>query len=327
MGDRADIARPDLEAAILRLEPGDDEAFGALESEIAEFQRRLNPVVRTFGDAGRFLPIAAFRMARVATFPADESERVFRSSGTAGGVRSEHPVRSMAFYERVVEAGFERVFGSEPGTIVAYLPRYAADSSLVAMMQHLVRRFGDTGSAVFSDDAVRFSKILGDSARRERPALVVGAAFGLLELAEGGVGRLPGDVRLIETGGMKTHRRSMERETLHDVLSRGFGCPRDRIGGEFGMCELTSQAWAPTGWWYEAPPWMRFEVVDPEHPDRALPEGSAGLLAVTDLANLYTASHLLTEDRAVVRSGRFSVLGRASGAALRGCNFLMEGTP
>jgi hypothetical protein len=322
-----DTIRPGLEDAVLGLQPGDEAGFLELEATIRDFQRTHNPVVRAFGDAGRYLPIAAFRMAHVGTFPAGRAERVFRSSGTAGAPRSEHPVRRVAFYERVVEAGFTRVFGPELRTVIGYLPRYAEDSSLVCMMRHLARRFGSEGSAVFSQDRERFEALVEAAADRNRPVLVVGAAFGLLDLAEHPRVRLRGDLRVVETGGMKTHRRSISRAALHSALASGFDLPPDRIGGEYGMCELMSQAWAPSGWSYRPPPWMRFEVVDPADPDRGLPDGQPGLLAVTDLANLYTASHLLTEDMATAEAGAFTVLGRASGAALRGCNFLMERDP
>lgn len=319
-----DTLRPDLEDRVLALRPGDEHGFLALAGAIREFQNEHNPVVRSFGNAGRYLPIEAFRLARVATFPSTATEVVFRSSGTSKAARAEHPVASLAFYGRIVETGFARVFGSDPGTVVGYLPRYAADSSLVAMMLHLVRRFGGTDSAVFADDRDRLASVIDSAAERGDSVLVVGAAFGLLDLAQNDGFRMRGDVRVIETGGMKTHRRSVSREALHEELSHGLGISIDRIGGEYGMCELTSQAWSRSGWWYRTPPWMRFEVVDPDDPDAGLPDGRRGLLAVTDLANLYTASSLLTEDLAVAQSGRFSVLGRASGAALRGCNFLME---
>ena len=51
---------------------------------------------------------------------------------------------------------------------------------------------------------------------------------------------------------------------------------------------------------------------------------ASGVLAVVDLANCYTVSALLTEDRAVQRDAGFEVLGRLSQAELRGCNFLLE---
>ena len=53
-------------------------------------------------------------------------------------------------------------------------------------------------------------------------------------------------------------------------------------------------------------------------------EEEEGLLAVLDLANMYSVAAILTEDRAVRRQGGVEILGRASGAELRGCNFLLS---
>ena len=49
-----------------------------------------------------------------------------------------------------------------------------------------------------------------------------------------------------------------------------------------------------------------------------------GLLAVFDLANVGSVLHLLTEDLARVEDGGFRLLGRASGAELRGCSLTAE---
>ena len=91
------------------------------------------------------------------------------------------------------------------------------------------------------------------------------------------------------------------------------------------MCELLSQAYTRGGSVYFPPPWMRFAVVDPIDPASERPEGVPGALAVVDLANVYSASWILTEDIAVRRGDGFEVLGRLRGADLRGCNFLVEG--
>jgi hypothetical protein len=48
------------------------------------------------------------------------------------------------------------------------------------------------------------------------------------------------------------------------------------------------------------------------------------VLAVLDLANIDSVAAILTEDRAVARDGGFEVLGRLTGAELRGCKFLLE---
>jgi hypothetical protein len=68
---------------------------------------------------------------------------------------------------------------------------------------------------------------------------------------------------------------------------------------------------------------MKFRILDPDDPAREAGEGEPGALALFDLANVYTVSAILTQDRAVRRETGFEVLGRLSAAELRGCNFLL----
>ncbi|HET6568560.1 MAG TPA: hypothetical protein VFG50_11400, partial [Rhodothermales bacterium] len=157
----------------------------------------------------------------------------------------------------------------------------------------------------------------------DAPLLLFGAAFGLLDLAEKGPMVLPENSIVVETGGMKTHRREITRAELHRKLADGFGLPVSRIWSEYGMCELLSQCYARGGGTYLPPPWLRFRVVDPERPEREMPEGEPGMLQIFDMANLYSVSAIRTEDLAVRRGEGFEVLGRLSGADLRGCNFLL----
>lgn len=316
--------RPDLEDAIIALQAGDHDAFRAVRDEVERYQARHNPVVRAYGNAGRYLPVAAFREARVACFGSADEETRFLSSGTGDGRRAVHSVRSLSFYDRVVEAGFAKVLDVRAGLLLGLLPSYAPESSLVRMVSHLSARTGHAGSGFVANAADLAERITSTAGTNPAPVVLIGAAFALLDMAESNpIGLGPGVV-VIETGGMKTRRKEITREALHAGLAAGFGIPRTSVWSEYGMCELFSQAWARGSQWFECPPWMSFEIVDPADPDRGLEPGRPGLLALTDLANLHSASNLLTEDLAVSDGRRFSVLGRASGAPLRGCNFLFE---
>ena len=121
---------------------------------------------------------------------------------------------------------------------------------------------------------------------------------------------------------MKTHRREITRATLYRRLREGFGDASVR--SEYGMCELLSSCYSRGDGIFHPPPWMRFRVVDPACPFESLEEGREGALAVLDLANVYSASAVLTQDRAVRRGDGFEVLGRLEHAELRGCNFLLD---
>ena len=297
------------------------EEFDAMAACVIDYQIAHCPVYRKFAEAYRYLPVAALKYAPIATFPVKDAERVFLSSGTGDGQsRSRHLVRRLSVYERSVVSHYRQVVGPDAHTILAHLPHYASESSLVCMAEILIERCGDEYSGFFLRDLSGIERAV----ERGRPLVLLGAAFGLLDLLEKHRWNLPEGSRIIETGGMKTHRRQIGRSQLHARLGDGFGLPEEQILSEYGMCELLSQAYACGGVVYYPPPWMRFSVRDPETSER-LEEGVPGALAVVDLANLYSVSCLLTEDLAIQRGEGFEVVGRLPQSALRGCNFLLEG--
>ena len=330
----AAVAPDHIVEACFRLEPGRDESFEELARAAFTFQVQNNPVYRRFCGDHRwrgvqslpYLPVAAFKETAVASFDPRSAERVFMSSATGSERRSRHYVKSLDIYRRSFETHFRRRFGPGPFTFVAHLPHYAEQgetSSLLYMVDHLIDSYGDAHSGFFLSDVDVLHRALAHSRRSGSQLLLFGAAFGLLDLVESETFALPPNAVVIETGGMKTHRREIGREALHDRLAAGFGVPRHQVASEYGMCELLSQCYTRTSGIFEPPPWVRFSVVDPEAPTRAVPEGEVGVLALFDLANIYSVCAILTEDRAVARGRGFEVLGRLSGADLRGCNFLL----
>ncbi|MCY4159184.1 MAG: hypothetical protein OXF48_06195 [Bacteroidetes bacterium] len=304
----------EIETLFTRVESAEEFAF--IEQTIESYQRSYCEVYRRFRQ--KYLPVSAFKHAEITTFPVSEAERIFLSSSTGSDLQSRHFVRQVSVYEASVCGVFEAVFGNGSFTIWAHLPGYASESSLVCMMEILMRKYGDEGSRFFLKNE------LPEISRLSSPLLLFGAAFGLLNLSEAGPWKLPERARIVETGGMKTYRREVTRSELHTRLAKGFGITNDRVWSEYGMCELLSQAYAQGGMVYVPPPWMRVRVVNPNDPGQIMQEGEPGLLAITDLANMYTVSSILTEDLGVRRGKGFEVLGRFPGSALRGCNFLIE---
>ena len=320
---------------LLALAPGEDDRFEALALRAYRHQQAHNPVYHRYCKEKNveswstvpFLPVEAFKHAPVVTFPSDNAAHVFKSSGTGRSARSTHHVKSLRLYERVFSAHFADAVGRGPFTFVAHLPHYADQgetSSLLYMVEGLIERYGDAGSGFFLDDRAPLHDAIAHSRAHGTPFLLFGAAFGLLDLIEDGAIQLPADALVIETGGMKTYRQSVTRDELHRRLSDGLGVPEARVWSEYGMCELMSQCYTRGDRVFYPPPWMRVRVVNPEHPEAEQPEGVPGALAVFDLANVFTVSALMTQDRAVRRGNGFEVLGRLTDAELRGCNFLLE---
>ena len=313
----------------------DRDALSQLREKILLFQQGNNPVYRRYceelgpldPDKPWYLPVEAFKYASVTTFPHEEAEAYFLSSGTGRGLQSRHYIKSMHLYERTVTTHFASVFGTGPFTIVGHLPGYDQQgeaSSLVYMVNHLIKEYGATGSGLFLEDRTFLKRAITHSEVTGTPLILFGAAFGLLDLVENAPIPLPSSALVIETGGMKTYRQSISREALHETLAEGFKLEPSSIVSEYGMCELMSQCYALENGIFVPPPWMTFEILDPSQPEIRLKEGQPGALALFDAANVYSASALLTQDMAIQVGQGFVVLGRIKGAELRGCNFLLE---
>jgi hypothetical protein len=136
----------------------------------------------------------------------------------------------------------------------------------------------------------------------------------------------------METGGYKGRSRNLPKSELHALITRCLGIPPSHIVCEYGMSELSSQAYdwkvrnAERGTGNEArvfrfPPWARARVVSPETGGEVA-EGETGLIQVCDLANVRSVIVIQTEDLAVRRGDGFELIGRAAQAEPRGCSLL-----
>lgn len=279
------------------------------------------------------LPIQAFKDAEVgtamdnSTFNIQHSTLVFKSSGTSSMQRSIHRVADPAIYDQALSNGFQQFYDLENAVIWGYTPGYSENpnSSLIYMIQKLIEQ-DSTGLSRFLplDEPIKKKQV--DEVKKSGQQLILfGAAFGLIDMAENSPIKLPSNSIIIETGGMKTDRREMNRADMHRALAHAFGLDKSRIHSEYGMCELLSQAYATGGKWFRTVPWMRVSVRNPDDSRQILPSYQEGLIGVIDLANVHSCSFLLTGDKGLMdKKGRFQVLGRWKPIDLRGCNFLVE---
>jgi len=318
-----------VQAGFTRLNGEDQETFDRYAEIVLSYQKAHNPVYSRL-DGFTYLPVQAFKLAPVATFDHGLAEKVFLSSGTRGQIRSRHYIKDISIYERSVLKGFDMAITQRFGweavepVLLAHLPAYAEESSLVHMLKTLIAHRGGDGSGFFLDETETLDNGIQLARQSGRPLLLFGAAFGLLDLLEGQPWPLPDGSVVVETGGMKTHRREVKRSALHHILQNGFDVPADRVVSEYGMCELLSQCYTDAEGVFQPPPWMRFEVLDPSDGQTVLPKGEEGVLALFDLANMYSVSAILTGDRARAEGDGFTIHGRLSSSELRGCNFLIE---
>jgi len=326
-------------------------------AEIFAYQVQWNPVYRRYCSAlgwsmdqknevaegdkiPPFLPVEAFKDARVLCSPTQnhdwyipEHDRLFfQSSGTQSMQRSTHFVVDPRLYTASITEAWRHYFGDENWIIWAYTPGYQDNphSSLLYMIDHLMREDNTALSRYLPLNEPLDLDELGRLDELGHRVMLFGAAFGWMDVIERhealGLGlKLPRSVTIMETGGMKTFRRSMTRQELYDRLINGFGLHEDQLFTEYGMTECLSQAYTSEGLWLSTPHWMKIVIVDPSEPHRILDPGQEGRIAIIDLANVHSCSFLLTSDRGIAKqSGEFQVLGRLETSQLRGCNFLVE---
>lgn len=308
LGRILDISGEDFEVAAL-------EVFGRQVRKCTPYAEYLgmvgiNPAGVESLNEIPFLPIELFKSHRIYC-GAREPELTFVSSGTGGAGGSRHHVANVANYERTFRKGFEMFYGADVN-IYGLLPGYRPESSLIHMVRGLGGRFyPDDHDALLRD-------LRADSGRK----ILFGVSHALLDLAENHPGPLNGAI-VMETGGMKGRREELSKEELHRRLSEAFGV--EHVHSEYGMAELSSQAYAAAGGRFVAPPWMRVAARDLNDPFRILPSGRRGALNIVDLANLHSCAFIQTQDMGTVfEDGSFTVEGRADRSEIRGCNLLME---
>lgn len=301
------------------------------------YQKKHNPVYSKFCSALGInevntvqqiplLPIQAFKDTKVIsgkTLP----DLYFESSGTTGMQRSRHYVADPEIYQQSIIEGMNHFYNLDEFVLWAYTPGYHLNphSSLIWMLNTLIER-DESGLSKFLEIGKPINqhelKKVKQSGKR---LMLFGAAFGLLDLLELGNPEIPNDSIIMETGGMKTFKREIFKEQLHQQLADGFRLPKQNIHSEYGMTELLSQAYSLQGEWFECVPWMHVTIRNPENPMEIVPKGEEGLIGVIDLANINSCSFILTGDKGIKgEEEKFKVLGRWNPQNLRGCNFLID---
>jgi phenylacetate-coenzyme A ligase PaaK-like adenylate-forming protein len=284
---------------------------------------RVDPQqIRTVEDIP-FLPISFFKN-HVIKSGEWTAHTVFASSGTTGSATSSHHVRDLDFYLSHAEKNFAQFFGPlHEYHFLALLPSYLErkNSSLVAMMDHFIRKSGSPYSGFYLHDTAKLVADIEKLRSDSRKTILWGVTFALLDLAENHKPDL-GHCLVFETGGMKGRRKELTRDELHEVLRTEMGVTD--VYSEYGMTEMMSQAYS-LGKAFRCPPWLKVlgrEVTDP------LRKGLLGEICginVIDLANRHSIAFIETEDLGkVYPDGSFEVLGRFDNSDLRGCNLLGE---
>ena len=278
-----------------------------------------------------------------------------------------HSAESLAVYEASLRASFQRhllvdvvgrvsplraavvsehragALGQTRPTFLCLAPppAQAPHSSLVHMFAAVSREFGAADSRFvasvgadnsWSLNAASALVALQHAEKTSQPLILLGTAFMFVHLLDaleqlGLSFALPPGSRVLETGGYKGRSRELPKAELHDLITARLGVPPQAIVCEYGMSELSSQAYSlianHSALPFRFPPWARALVISPES-GREVADGETGLLRILDLANVRSVLAIQTEDLAVRRSDGFDLLGRATQAEARGCSLMAQ---
>ena len=298
------------------------------------------------------LPTSAFKELDVTSISLAERTQVFHSSGTTEQRPSRHfhHAESLALYETSLVLWFRACLLAEAKQKIHFLiltpsASGAPHSSLVHMFEVVRRDLGSTqskfygvrdASGAWSLNEAGLHAALQSAMEAGQPVMLLGTAFSYVHLvdqlaAKRKVFRLPPGSRVLETGGYKGRTRTLPKSELHQLIGEQLGLGTGQVVCEYGMSELSSQAYdvkssqteeasTPTRC-FRFPPWARVRIVSPET-GREVQDGETGLVRVLDLANLWSVAAVQTEDLAVRRGSGFKLLGRAPTADARGCSLM-----
>jgi hypothetical protein len=311
--------------------------------------RKLTPFVVEHWTQIPAVPTAAFKELELTSLAPAERTAVFHSSGTTEQKPSRHfhNVESLAVYEASLWNWFQLHFGAA-GEFLFLTPHpFAAPRSSLVHMFETVRRKLVMSESVFvgTIDAdgswlVDFSAAiqkLQSACDTGKPLTLLGPAFSFVHLADFLTEHnlqfhLPVGSRVMETGGYKNRSRVLPKAELHQLITEKFGVARENIFCEYGMSELSSQAYDAeinnlklkiknSEREFHFPPWARVQIISPETGSEVA-EAETGLIRIVDLANVFSVGAIQTEDLGIRRGHGFELVGRAQLAEPRGCSLM-----
>ncbi len=260
---------------------------------------------------------------------------IYETSGTTTGQPGRQHLLHTDIYRAISTEGARRagLFAGEPQLhFLTPSPAEAPHSSLGAMFGFWQRASRQSGPRFWARKGSfhfdNFRKTLLAHVKAGHPIAVSGTAFSFVHLLEAWEGlpplRLPKGSWLLETGGFKGRSREVPKAELYAGMSRLFTVPDQAIWNEYGMSELSSQAYARgTSGLHQTPPWARVLVCDPAT-GREVRIGQRGLVRWIDLANTDSVLALQTLDLAERTATGFRLIGRMAKTEPRGCSLSAE---
>ena len=291
------------------------------------------------------VPIDAFKAMELRSEPASPDERIFMTSGTTGrAARGRHFHPQLEVYDLSMKRHFSERFMRG----VAHLPmgilfpdeQAMPNSSLAHYLALAKSEFGTADSRYYLTpdglDMPGLCAALEGAENSGQPYALLGASFSLVHVmdalrAQGRNFKLPAGSRILDTGGYKGQSRELPLEEFYADLSQLFGVPLTHCINMYGMTELSTQFYDDGNSTLPSvksgPHWIRSRLVEPIT-GRSVAPDERGILVHCDLANYNSVTTILTEDVGLwadsQEGGGFLLLGRAEGAAAKGCSLAVE---
>ena len=260
---------------------------------------------------------------------------IYQTSGTTTGQPGRQHLLDTDIYRAVSVEGARRagLFDANPELhFLTPSPSDAPHSSLSAMFGFWQKTSRQSGQRFYVHkdqfDFVSLRKTLEAQIKTRRPIAICGTAFSFVHLIDAWADlpplRLPRGSWALETGGFKGRSREVSKPDLYAQIARTFTLPDKDIWNEYGMSELSSQAYARgTKGLHQTPSWARVLVWNPAT-GREVHIGQHGLVRWIDLANTDSVLALQTLDVAERTARGFRLIGRLPRTEPRGCSLSVE---
>jgi hypothetical protein len=263
------------------------------------------------------VPTSAFKLPN---HPLSFGATTFLTSGTTTEIKGAHPFPSTTLYDLAALTHWRAHLPDLPLSFLSPPPEENPTSSLVHMFEQLHRSLDPQNDSPFLLHADQFR--LSPLFQLDQAVILSGTALAFLHLLKSHQAiPLPQGSRLLETGGYKGTTHTLSKPDFYAGLSTFFNVPDHHIHNEYGMTELSSQAYAQgADGTHRFPHWCRYQIICPET-GKELPLGEIGYLQIHDLANFHSVAAIRTQDFATAHpDGSFTLLGRDPGALPRGCS-------
>ncbi len=272
-----------------------------------------------------FLPIQFFKSKKVIS-TLTPVELIFKSSGTTATGRSVHYLSDSSFYEESFNRCFKQFYGNpQDFTFLALLPSYQeqGESSLVYMVSKFIEQSTDTRSGFYLDQNEKLVEILIQLNQAQKPTLLFGVSYALLDLIEEFPNLKIPNIILMETGGMKGRRKELPKEELHQILATSLHL--ENIHSEYGMTELLSQGYSKGKGVFNFPNWIKPIIRQSNDPLKVETNlNKTGGINIIDLANIWSCSFIATQDLGKLTHLGLEIVGRFDYSDTRGCNLLLN---